>query len=367
MKQILIIEDNEQILEALQEILSLKNFDVLTAQNGLVGVSLAKKERPDLILCDVTMPELDGFGVIKILRQNSLTATIPIIFLTARAAREDIREGMDLGADDYLSKPFSVPQLLRAISTRIEKQEVINKESSAKLDDLRRNIAAFLPHELLTPLHGIMGTSELILDYHESMGPSELVESLRCIQDSGQRLNRLIRNFIMFSELEAIASEAQSLRDVSEPIDVEAIIGFTAQTCAFKANRVEDLELDLEDALIQISSQHLTKAVEEIVGNAFKFSLSGDPVEIFTKIDEQFFRLYIVDHGRGMTIAQIANIGAYMQFDRKYYEQQGNGLGLIISKRIVELYGGELSVESMIGKQTSVCIKFPHQKGSDNS
>ena len=359
MKRILIIEDNEQILESLQEILLLKNFDVLTAQNGLIGVSLAKKERPDLILCDVTMPELDGFGVLKILRQNSLTTTIPIIFLTARAAREDIREGMDLGADDYLSKPFSVPQLLRAISTRIEKQEVINKESSAKLDGLRRNIAAFLPHELLTPLHGIMGTSELILNYHESMSSSELVESVRGIQDSGQRLNRLIRNFIMFSELEAIASGAQSLRDASEAIDVEAIIGFTAQTCALKANRVEDLELDLEDALIQISSHHLTKAVEEIVGNAFKFSLAGTPVKLFNKIDEQFFRLYIVDCGRGMTIEQIANIGAYMQFERKYYEQQGNGLGLIISKRIVELYGGELSVESIIGKQTSLCIKLP--------
>ena len=359
MKRILVIEDNPQILESLQEILSLKNFDVLTAKNGLIGVQIAKQEHPDLILCDITMPELDGFGVLKMLRQNSLTATIPIIFLTARAAREDIREGMDLGADDYLSKPFSVPQLLKTISARIEKQEAIDKESSAKLDSLRRNIAAFLPHELLTPLHGIMGTSELILTYHESMSPTELVDLIRGIQDSTQRLNRLVRNFIMFSELEAIAFGYQSLRDASETINVEAIIGFTAQTHAIKVNRAQDLELDLEDALIQISSHHLTKAIEEIVGNAFKFSLSGNPVRLFTKIDEHFFRLYVVDHGRGMTIEQIANIGAYMQFERKYYEQQGNGLGFIISKRIVELYGGELSVESMIGKQTSVCIKFP--------
>jgi signal transduction histidine kinase len=337
----------------------LKNFDVFTAENGVIGVQIAKQEQPDLILCDVMMPELDGFGVLKTLRQNSLTATIPIIFLTARAAREDVREGMDLGADDYLSKPFSAPQLLRTISARIEKQEAINKESSEKLDILRRNIAAFLPHELLTPLHGIMGISDLILNYHESMSPSELVDSIRGIQDSSQRLSRLVRNFIMFSELEAIASGLQSLRDSSEPIDVEVIIGFTAQTHAAKVNRSQDLELDLDDALIKISSHHLTKAVEEIVGNAFKFSLEGTPVRLFSKIDKQFFRLYIVDRGRGMTTEQIANIGAYMQFERKYYEQQGNGLGLIISKRIVELYGGELSVESIIGKQTSVCIKFP--------
>ncbi len=359
MKRILIIEDNPQLLEFLQEILSLENFDVITAENGVIGVELAKQEQPDLILSDVMMPELDGFGVLKALRQNSLTATIPIIFLTARASREDIREGMDLGADDYLSKPFSSSQLLRAISARIEKQEAIEKESSAKLDGLRRNIAAFLPHELLTPLHGIMGTSDLILNYHESMSPSELVGSMRDIQDCSQRLNRLIRNFIMFSELEAIATGCQPLREHSDSIEVEAIIGFTAQTHASKANRLKDLEINLEDALIKISSNHLTKIVEEIIGNAFKFSLSGTTVRLFTKIDEQFFRLYIVDHGRGMTVEQIANIGAYMQFERRYYEQQGNGLGLIMSKRIVELYGGELSVESIIGKETSVCIKFP--------
>ncbi|PZU95697.1 MAG: hybrid sensor histidine kinase/response regulator [Pseudanabaena sp.] len=359
MKRILVIEDNTQILESIQEILFLKNFDVIPANNGAIGVQLAKRELPDLILCDVMMPELDGFNVLKALRQNSLTAIIPVIFLTAKAAREDIREGMNLGAEDYLTKPFSAPELLNTISARIEKQESLMKASTARLDSLRQNIASYLPHELLTPLNGIMGISDLLLHYHESMSADELVDSIRVVKGSGDRLNRLVRNFILFSELEVIAASSHAWQDYPKNNDIEAIVGLTAHSCATKANRIQDLEVDVENVTLKISSQHLTKVIEELVENAFKFSDVGTFVRVFSKLDKKFFSLYICDRGRGMTTEQIANIGAYMQFERKHYEQQGNGLGIIISKRIVELYGGELSVESISGSHTSVCIKFP--------
>lgn len=358
MKRILVIEDNPQIIDNIQKILSLEGFDVIAAQNGAVGVQLAKEEHPNLILCDVMMPELDGFTVLKMLRRNSLTATIPIIFLTAKTSHDDVREGMDLGADDYLTKPFTISELLKTISTRIEKQEILQKENASKLDRLRLNIAAFLPHELLTPLNGILGMSELLLEDYESMTTEEAINSIRSIYSCGQRLHRLARNFILFSELEASAASSEPWKDNPDCSDTKNIISMTAYSCATKENREKDLELDLEDAIAKISSKHLTKIVEEIVNNAFKFSTTGTSVRLVSKVDEHFFRLYITDQGRGMTSEQIANIGAYMQFERKHYEQQGSGLGLIISKRIVELYGGEFSVENTISNQTVVCIKL---------
>ncbi|MGG6293127.1 response regulator [Leptolyngbya sp. AN02str] len=121
MTKILVIEDETLLRENTIELLELEGFQAISAENGVVGVQLAQKFKPDLIICDVMMPELDGFGVLHQLRQNSATATIPFIFLTAKTERADIREGMDLGADDYLAKPYEANELLKAIATRLEK------------------------------------------------------------------------------------------------------------------------------------------------------------------------------------------------------------------------------------------------------
>lgn len=121
MKKILIIEDNPDVRENTHEILELAGYNVVTAPNGKVGVELAQKENPDLIICDIMMPELDGYGVLHILNKKTETAGIPFIFLTAKTEKTDIRKGMNLGADDYLTKPFDDTDLLNAIEARLRK------------------------------------------------------------------------------------------------------------------------------------------------------------------------------------------------------------------------------------------------------
>lgn len=127
MKKILLIEDNPEVRENTSEILSLANFEVLTAPNGKAGVDLAQKESPDLIICDIMMPELDGYGVLHILSKKAETARIPFIFLTAKTEKTDIRKGMALGADDYLTKPFDDTDLLNAIEARLRKSALQQK------------------------------------------------------------------------------------------------------------------------------------------------------------------------------------------------------------------------------------------------
>ena len=137
MKKILIIEDNPEIRENTSEILSLAGYEVIAAENGRVGVDLATKHKPDLIVCDIMMPELDGYGVLHILSKNDTTSAIPFIFVTAKTEKSDIRKGMELGADDYLTKPFDDTELLKAIETRLHKHEIRFKEykaTSAGLD-----------------------------------------------------------------------------------------------------------------------------------------------------------------------------------------------------------------------------------------
>ena len=142
MKKILLIEDNNDVRENTAEILKLANYNVVTAKNGKEGVEHAQKEHPDLIICDIMMPVLDGYGVLHLLSKNNETSGIPFIFLTAKAERSDLRKGMEMGADDYLTKPFDDIELLNAIESRLKKNEIIKKEFSKNVEGLNDFISS---------------------------------------------------------------------------------------------------------------------------------------------------------------------------------------------------------------------------------
>ena len=140
MKKILVIEDNTEVRENLEEILELSGYDVSSAEDGKVGVDQVLAQRPDLIICDVMMPRLDGFGVLNILSKRADTADIPFIFLTAKAEKSDFRRGMNLGADDYITKPFYKDELLAVIETRLKKSDQLRK----KFDQTESGLSAFI-------------------------------------------------------------------------------------------------------------------------------------------------------------------------------------------------------------------------------
>ena len=141
MTKILVIEDEVSVRENILDLLEAESFETLAAANGKIGIDLAVSEVPDLILCDLMMPNIDGYEVLKKLNLQANTATIPFIFLTARTAKSDVRQGMDLGADDYLTKPFSRSELLNAIMSRLEKQT----EDIKYLSKSNQNFARFVP------------------------------------------------------------------------------------------------------------------------------------------------------------------------------------------------------------------------------
>ncbi len=152
MKTILLIEDNTDVRENTAEILTLAQYKVITAVNGKEGVELAKKDKPDLIICDIMMPVLDGHGVLHLLSKNDETAGIPFIFLTAKAERSDFRKGMEMGADDYLTKPFDDVELLNAIESRLKKSDILKKEFS-------KNMAGI--HDFINEAKGIDALKKL--------------------------------------------------------------------------------------------------------------------------------------------------------------------------------------------------------------
>ncbi|MCG5056610.1 MAG: response regulator [Limnoraphis sp. WC205] len=361
MSKILVIEDEEAIRENIVELLEIEDFEVISAENGRIGFQQASEHLPDLILCDVMMPELDGYGVLSALRSNSTTATIPFIFLTAKAEYSDIRQGMGLGADDYLTKPCTAEELLEAVRTRLKKQEIFEKQSEIKLDDLRRSITHSLPHELRTPLNGILGNTELLLLELEDLDVAEMRMILEDIRTSSQRLNRLIINFLLYADLELIATNNQRIQALqkSSVNSVDSLIDDAAQEQARQFNREADLQIKLQDSPVQMAANRLAKLVEELLNNAFKFSQPGTPVYVKTEVEKDKFILSVIDKGRGMTPEHIQKMGAYLQFERKLYEQQGSGMGLSIVRRLVELHSGKLMIESEPNQQTIVRVELP--------
>jgi CheY-like chemotaxis protein len=361
MKKILVIEDEEPVRENLLELLEAEGFNSLGAEDGQSGLETARQERPDLILCDIMMPRLNGYGVLAALRQEPQTATIPFIFLSAKADYTDQRQGMQLGADDYLTKPFSRADVLEAISARLAKQAAITRQSDKRLDDLRSSIAHALPHEFLTPLHVIMMSSEMLMEDHTMMSQDQIGKMSQRIHSTSLRLHQLIQNFLMYTELQLTASDPERIKALrtSSMSPTKIIIAEIVMRLARQKDRTADLKMDLTDAAIQMSDERLRKLVEELVDNAFKYSAAGTPVLVSSHLENGKFVLRIQDKGRGMSSEQIAHLGAYMQVERKLHEQQGSGLGFTIARQLIELHGGQLKIESQLRQGTLITAYLP--------
>ena len=177
MKKILLIEDNQNIRENTAEILELANYKVFTAENGKTGVEAALEHKPDLIICDIMMPVLDGYGVLHLLHKNPTVQNTPFIFLTAKTERSDMRKGMELGADDYLTKPFEGAELLNAVESRLNKAEQLKKEFSADIDGVNELMRISSGKEILesfTADRNINKYKKKQIIYSEGNRPSRL-------------------------------------------------------------------------------------------------------------------------------------------------------------------------------------------------
>ena len=361
MNKILVIDDEEWLREMMQLALRQKGFDVIEAENGETGIEKARRELPDLILCDINMEKVDGYLTLSSLRGEPTTASIPFILMTGLADQAGMRHGMELGADDYLPKPFTIEALYAAVDARLKKAKTIRDEAERKLADLRDNISMMLPHEMRTPLNGILAYGEILIAEAATLPHKEIVEMGHVIYESGKRLERLIENFLIYAQLELLGSDPQKLhvqlrKQTASP---GPIIEKHARVQAQKAKRAADLSLEVANVPLPISEEYLAKIVDELVQNAFKFSPENSPVHVTFTDCGSHMALAIADSGRGFSTDHITKVGAYMQFDRKMQEQQGLGLGLSIAKRLTELHGGTLTIQSERGASTIVTVKFP--------
>ncbi|HTY38709.1 MAG TPA: hybrid sensor histidine kinase/response regulator [Bacteroidota bacterium] len=367
MTKVLVIDDEMAIREVIAHTLRKASYEVFTATNGAEGLELARKQLPGLIICDVRMVLVDGYEVLSAIRNNPSTASIPFIMVTSMASVERMRQGMELGADDFLPKPFTPSQLLGAVKARLEKHRLLVQEAESKLELLRQHLSTALPHELRTPLNGILGYADILRKQFNDLEPREVSQMAERIYKNGKRLNRLVENFLIYAQIEIIKMDYQKIEQLrkNRSPDAQKIIDTAACQRAYESERAGDLILKLEPGAVAMSPEYFSKTFEEIFDNAIRYSKKGSPLVVETGVSNGEYVLTVRDHGRGMSAEQIHGIGAYMQFERKVYEQQGSGLGLTVAKRLTEIHGGYLRLDSDYGKGTTVTVTIPSARDEE--
>jgi two-component system sensor histidine kinase/response regulator len=195
----------------------------------------------------------------------------------------------------------------------------------------------------------------------ETENAAEVLEIASTIQTSAQRLHRLIQNFLLYTKLEVAARDPQYTSSLSREItwDPMSIITTLATEMAEREKRSADLGLNLQNAAIAMPYFDLEKVLMELLDNAFKFSWPHTPVTIVSQVKADDYEIHITNHGRGMSVEEIATLGGYMQFNRQTYEQQGVGLGLAIAQRLLELHHGQLTITSIPDQITTISIQLP--------
>jgi len=358
--KVLVIEDDGPVRDTLRDMLELTGYEVVTAADGREGLELLNDEI-DLIISDLAMPKLDGFGVLAAVRENKKYQTLPFIVLTAKTERSDLRRAMELGADDYITKPFTSKEVLAAIEARVVRQKPLVERLEAYKDLHQNLVSASWDHELLTPLNSIMSGAEFLINEADTIQPEEIREIARIIHRGGLRELGLARKILLHFQLERYIAGQEKPKTVR--IEASEIIRQVASKVAGVANRLIDLDVQVQTGRVELPRDWLDTAVEELVENALKFSQSGTAIRLAGRPQDSFYILDVSNHGGTLSPEQVRSIAPFVQFERGKQEQQGLGLGLANVMRLAAIAGGKLDIQSSPdGKGVLAQLRLPLAK-----
>lgn len=356
MKTILLVDDDVLIRNLFGAALQRFGYRTLVAASGGEALELARKHLPDLVLSDINMPGTDGCTLLQSLRADPELASKQIVLMTGGRKESMQRTSMNLGADDFLLKPFTPEDLERCITARFRRADVSRRVEDKAIQMLQTTLhSTTLPHEFFTPLAGILGLVEILQADISQLQREEVREILGDIQRSALRLNRTLKNYLLVFELQGAAPGPTPPSSLLSSEAAQHTIKTGAETAARRHGRLADLEIELAPCSILGSPNDIALIVEELVDNACAYSRKGSKVELGLSATGT---LTVKDYGRGMTPEQLAQIGAFRQFDRRKFEQQGLGLGLELAQRLADRQSAMFDIESQTGVGTIATVRF---------
>lgn len=352
MSKILLIDDDTNLRETIEEFLTFEQFEVVTASNGQEALDAMDNWTPDVILCDILMPIMDGPEFHDIIKNDTLLSAIPFIFLSAKKEEDLMRKCFLQGADDFLSKPFQIRDLLKIIEVKSERFKKI-KNSYPNLFIGQGN---FLMHEVNTPLNGIIGFVNVLLEKEEYFTQNDSHEFLKAIKSSSVRLNRTLQNIFLYQNVIANDFYFDQNKHCSITLLIPQVLDDLA---SLHDNSTKRIKLSLKKGRLALDKQHLILVLSEVIDNALKFS-NGRSIQVLgSNYNDEFYEINIKDQGIGFTENELSQIAAGKQFHRDKQEQQGLGLGLYLSRYIVKKLNGLFSITSEKDIGTMIKIYLP--------
>lgn len=371
LNKILVVDDQPNNLKVIANVLN-DEYKLFVANSGKNALLVLESEEPNLILLDVMMPEMNGFDVCEKIKQNERTKDIPIIFLTAKADIEDIQKGFEVGAVDYITKPFNLVELKARVKNHVDlynsqyelktlNERLSASENALKLaNDTKNKFFSIIAHDLKSPFSGFMGLSEMLANNMDKMKP-EMVESIsKSMSEESKRLYTLLENLLEWSNSQMGLADVNLMK-----IDLNDVTKRTVETYSQNAvlknitinNTVE------KNSFVLADNYMLNTIFRNLISNAIKFTRQNGIINISTIVnnESQTYTIVIEDNGIGMkedVLSQIFNI------DSKHTSlgtanEKGTGLGLVLCKEFVEKNGGRIFADSEFGQGTTFYFTLP--------
>lgn len=362
--KILVIEDEAEIREQVIEMLIFEGYEAFGAMNGRQGVELASISSPDLIISDISMPELDGYEVLLEMQKHPQLKSVPFIFLTARTDKSFIRHGMELGADDYLLKPFTRAELLSAVNARLARHKTIRDTMRVEVEEIKAKIMRLVSHELKTPLASLTFVQQVIERQLGQLSEAELADMIQKMRVGTDRLQHVVQQIIYLMQIENGILTRDSVRELGNEIYLSQVIPAAidlARRYAYR-NHNGEIKLDQRDmnAVVWGNALLLKHAITEFLTNALNFSQEDRAITLNEWKSEGFVWVSLLDQGSGMSRDEVAKARhGFEQIGREAKEQQGFGIGMLVAQRIIEIHGGSLQMDSVVGKGTQVTFSLP--------
>lgn len=363
-QHILVVEDHKSMSRAIKGILESEGYTVSTATDGVEALEMMDEIMPDLILADIMMPRMDGYTLYQRVRERPEWIPIPFVFLTAKSEREDKLKGKELGAEDYITKPFDADELIISVRSRLGRARAIERATQAEFEQLKEQIVTVLGHELRTPLTYVTGYTDLALEDVSSLTPREVEEFLNGIKSGADRLNRLVEDLLLLVQIDSGRSQEEFEALVARYNNVGEIVKRTVKQFAPRAKGRDislDVSTDFDLPPARICEPFFVDALGRLIENGIKFSRKkGKNVRIETTAGEGMIVIAVSDDGVGIPADQQAHLfERFRQINRDQLEQQGAGLGLAIAQELIQLHGGEIMVESTLGEGSTFTILLP--------
>ncbi|MBL8165954.1 MAG: response regulator [Anaerolineae bacterium] len=366
--KILVVEDEQVIREEVVTWLSFEGYDVISACDGREGLQIASVHQPDLVVSDITMPELDGYGLLLELQKQIHTKSIPFIFLTARSDKSFVRHGMELGADDYVTKPFTRGDLLSAINARLSRHRDIAAGVRQEVEELKGKIARLVSDNLKTPLTSMVFVQQLIERQLGQLDERELADLLQTMRASTDRMQHLVNQVVYLTQMNSGVLTADSLGTIGTSIYLWQIVPSAIDLARRYAYRNQNgyIAYDQRDGRSSIwgSSALLVHALAELLTHALNDAAEDGSIVVSQWHTDGIIWLTILEQGNGAEPNELSDPKRAID---EASQLPGLGTGLEAARRIIEIHGGTFEMRVVAGKGTQVTLGLPVHTFSDET